>query len=370
MLIKNARVYRKDYTFAGADVRIENGTITEIGNNLTDEEIYDAQGAYLVPGFINIHVHGAIGYDVMDVTEEQLAEVSRFFLQDGVTSYLPTTVTDAYDKTISVVKCIADYMEKQTSDAAEVLGVNVEGPYLNVNFKGAHPPQYLVGFDAFSMDGVLEAAKGQVRLITIAPEVEGAAEFIKKYKDSVNVSLGHGGDDYEKCKEAFAAGATQVTHLFNTMPSIHHRNKGLIHAAFEVGVRAELICDDVHVDRSVVLMAIRMFGTDKICVITDGVHATGQPDGRYYFASAGYTVVNGVAKNDEGNLVGGTSTMLQCVQNLVAWGISLEDAIRMATANPADAIGVSDRKGRIDVGMDADLVLLDSKLNLKKVWKK
>ena len=370
MLIKNALVYTKDFIFENKDLLVKDGKIAKIGENIAaDDEVFDAQGAYLIPGFINIHVHGAIGYDVMETTPDELEEVSKFFMNDGVTSYLPTTVAAPYEEVEAAAKRFAEYM-KSPREGAHVLGVNIEGPYLNVNFRGAHATQYLATPESFSIDGIQKAAEGQIKVITLAPEVEGAAAFVKAYKEQFKISLGHGGDDYEKCVEAFEAGATQVTHLFNTMPPIHHRNRGLIHAAFEAGVYAELICDNVHVDKSVVLMAIKMFGTDKICVITDGVHATGRKDGRYSFAGAPFTVVNGVAKNDDGNLVGGTSTMLQCVQNLVTWGISLEDAVRMATANPADAIGVSDVKGRIDVGMDADLVLLDKALNVKKVWKK
>lgn len=369
MLIKNALVFTKDFVFEKTDVRVEGGKIAEIGKDLSADEVYDAQGAYLVPGFINIHVHGAVGYDVMKTTPDELEEVSKFFLRDGVTSYLPTTVAAPYEETEAAAKSFATYMQTP-HEGAQVLGVNIEGPYLNMNFRGAHAPQYLATPATFSFDGIQKAAGGQVKVITLAPEVEGAVEFVKSYKDQVKISLGHGGNDYEKCVEAFNAGATQVTHLFNTMPSLHHRNKSLIHAAFEAGVYVELICDNVHLDKSVVLMAIKMFGTDKVCVITDGVHATGRKDGRYSFAGAPFTVVNGVAKNDDGNLVGGTATMLQCVQNLVSWGVSLADAIRMATANPADAIGVSDTKGRIDVGLDADLVLLDGALNVKKVWKK
>lgn len=370
MLIKNALVYTTEYKFEKKDVLVKDGKIAEVAENLpADGEVYDAQGAYLVPGFINLHVHGAVGYDVMNATPEALEEVSTFFMKDGVTAYLPTTVTATYEETVKAVKCFAEYM-KTPHAGANAIGVNIEGPYLNMDYRGAHDPQLLTTPDEFSIDGLLEAADGQIKLITLAPEVEGAVEFVKAYKDKLKISLGHGGNDYEKCAQAFEAGATQVTHLFNTMPPIHHRNKGLIHAAFEAGAYAELICDGIHVDKSVVLMAIKMFGADKICVITDGIHATGQPDGRYFFANAPYTVVNGVAKNDAGNLVGSTSTMLQCVQNLVSWGTSLEDAIRMATANPADAIGISDAKGRIDVGLDADLVLLDSTLRVKKVWKK
>ncbi len=370
MLIKNAFVYTTNYDFRKMDVLVEDGKIAEISESInSDCESFDASGAHLIPGFINIHVHGAIGYDVMETTPDALEKVSVFFMQDGVTSYLPTTVAAPYDETVAAVKQFAAYM-KTPHEGAEVLGVNIEGPYLNMNFRGAHAPQFLAAPSNFSIDGIMEAADGQIKVITLAPEVEGAVEFVKAYKEQFKISLGHGGNDYDKCVAAFEAGATQVTHLFNTMPPIHHRNKGLIHAAFEAGVYAELICDNVHVDKSVVLMAIKMFGVDKICVITDGVHATGHQDGRYSFAGAPFTVVNGVAKNDEGNLVGGTATMLQCVKNLVKWGISLEDAVRMATANPADAIGVADKKGRIDIGMDADLVLLDNELNVKKVWKK
>ncbi len=370
MLIKNALVYTKDCVFEKQDVKVCDGKICEIGVNLSDDgEIYDAQGAYLIPGFINIHVHGAIGYDVMVTDEAELEEVSKFFLKDGTTSYLVTTVTAPFDETVAAVKRFASYMQG-VHEGAQVLGINIEGPHLNMDYKGAHAPHLLSDFKKFPMDEIWEAGGGNIKLITIAPEIEGAVDFITANKDKYKISLGHGGKDYDKCIEAFDAGATQVTHLFNTMPPFHHRTKGLIHAAFEKNVYAELICDNIHVDKSVVLMAIKMFGTDKICVITDGIHATGLADGRYAFAGAPYSVVNGVAKNDNGNLVGGTSTMLQCVQNLVSWGVSLEDAVRMATLNPANAIGVSDTKGKIDVGMDADLVLLDEDLQVKKIWKK
>ncbi len=369
MLIKNARVYTNEHKFEELDLRVRDGIICEMAQNLDGEDVFDAQGGYLIPGFINIHVHGALGHDIMDVTEAELEEISAFFLKEGTTSYLATTVTAPYDDTVQAVKLISDYMQ-HTHEGAHVLGINIEGPYLNTNFNGAHAPQLLSDFEAFPINGIYDACDGNIKLITIAPEVKGAIEFVKNYKDKFKISLGHGGDDYDKCAAAFAAGATLVTHLFNRMPPMHHRNKGLMHAAFELGVYAELITDGIHVDKSVVLMAIKTFGTDKICVITDGIHATGFKDGRYSFAGAPYTVKDGIAKNAAGNLVGGTSTMLQCVKNLVDWGVALEDVVRMATENPASAIGVSDKKGKISVGMDADLVLLDVDLNVKKVWKK
>jgi len=243
MLIKNALVYTNKFEFENKEVLVVDGKIAEIGNNLTaDAEVIDAQGAYLIPGFINIHVHGAIGYDVMATTPEELEEISVFFMKDGVTSYLPTTVAAPYNETEAAVKCFAEYM-KTPHEGAHVIGVNIEGPYLNMNFRGAHAPQYLAAPSSFSIDGIMDAADGQIKVITLAPEVEGAVEFVKEYKDKFKISLGHGGNDYEKCVAAFDAGATQVTHLFNTMPPIHHRNKGLIHAAFEADVYAELICD-------------------------------------------------------------------------------------------------------------------------------
>lgn len=256
---------------------------------------------------------------------------------------------------------------KKGTEGANLLGINMEGPYLNPDYKGAHRAEWLRTPKEVDFDEVNEAAGGNIRLVTLAPELDGAMEFIKTHKDKVKISLGHGGTDYEKCQEGFENGATQVTHLFNAMPSIHHRKLSLIAAAFESGAMAELICDGLHVDKTVVMMAYRIFGADRLIVINDSVMAAGLPDGIYSECGSEIIVKDGIALLKNGTICGGTAPIFKCVKNLISWGICEQDAVKMASFNAAKAIDEKN-KGKIAEGCDADFIAVDKEFSLTDVF--
>lgn len=367
--IKNAKVLNKDFEFVDSDVSIDGGKIIKIGNNLNEGEIIDACGGYVLPGFVSVHTHGAVGFDATDDGAEGINEMSKFWAKSGTTTFLPATTTALEDVLANAMSRIADAIEAGC-EGATVAGINMEGPYLSAKYKGAHREGWLRSPNEVDFGKMQEAARGHIKLVTLAPEVDGAVDFVKEYGDKVSISLGHTGASYEQCVAAFDAGATHVTHMFNAMPSIHHRNLSLIAAAFDKGANVEIIGDGLHVKPTVVKMAIQAFGYDKVVLVTDSINATGLPEGRYEFCGYEVTLKNGIALQDDGTICGGTSTLLQCVKNVVEWGIPLEMAVKMASYNPAAAIGMEDTIGSIAVGKDADIIIASDELEIKNVFVK
>lgn len=368
MLLKNALYLNDKFEYEKADIYIKDGKFEKIGKIDEEccEDVIDMCGKKVLPGLINIHMHGAVGYNVTNADCKAYDEIAAYLASTGTTSYLMAPATYLKEDLKKYVKVIADSM-KSGSKGANLLGVNMEGPYLNPNFKGAHRADWLRTPNEVDFDEINEAADGNIRLVTLAPELDGAMEFVKKYSGKVKISLGHGGSDYEKCMKGFKNGATQVTHLFNAMPSIHHRNLSLIAAAFEIGAMAEIICDGLHVDKTVVMMAYKMFGAERLIVINDSVMAAGLPDGIYSECGSKIVVKDEIALLENGTICGGTATIFKCVRNLIDWGVREEDAVKMASYNPAKAIGV-ERKGKISIGCDADFIVVDAKFGLTDVY--
>lgn len=366
MLLKNALYLNSEFKYEKADLYIKNGKFEKVEENCECDEVVDLNGKKVLPGFINIHMHGAVGYNVTNADYEAYNKIGNYLASTGTTSYLMAPATYLKDDLKKYVKEIADSMKKGC-EGANLVGVNMEGPYLNPNFKGAHKPEWLRTPNEVDFDEVNEAADSNIRLVTLAPELDGAAEFVRTHCNKVKISLGHGGSDYEKCRECFENGATQVTHLFNAMPSVHHRNLGLIAAAFESGAMAEIICDGLHVDKTVVMMAYKMFGADRLIVINDSVMAAGLPDGIYSECGSKIVVKDGIALLENGTICGGTASIFMCVKNLILWGVPEEDAVKMASFNPAKAIDLKN-KGKIEIGYDADFIVVDEKFELSDVY--
>ena len=368
MLLKNGLVLNRKFEFINADVLIQDKKIAAVREGICSEndEVIELNGKLVLPGFINIHVHGAVGYDMMNPGEGGLAAVSRFMALHGATSFMPTTVTLPLDDTLTAMSYLAEHSDADYN-GANILGIHSEGIYMSEVYRGAHVAQWLKPPSEVNFEILNEAAGGKIKLVTVAPELDGALEMIRRITPDVRVSLGHGGQDYRVCKRAFEAGASQITHMFNAMPPLHHRNPTLIAAAFEADAFVELICDGIHVNPVMVKMAYSMFGADRIVVITDGMPATGLGAGKYFFAGEEVIVSGGTALKRDGTINGSTSTMMQCVINLVNWGIPVESAVKMAARNPAHAVSVQDRKGCIDVGFDADLLVTDADLNIENV---
>lgn len=367
MLIKNASFFNEKFEKENGDIYIKGSVFEKIGDcGECDSEIVDLKGKMIIPGFINIHTHGAVGYNVVNATREGYEKIGRYWASNGTTSYLMAPATYLKEDLKKYVSVIADCIKNKTS-GANLLGINMEGPYLSDKYKGAHKSEWLRNTKEVDFDEINEAAGGNILVTTIAPEIDGAIDFIKEYKDKVKISLGHTGADYETCMKAFEAGATQVTHLFNAMPPVHHRNLSLISAAFESGAMAEIICDGLHVDKNVVMMAYKIFGADRLIVINDSVMAAGMPEGVYNECGVEIYVKDGIARHKDGTISGGTATIYQCVKNLVSWGVPLADASKMASYNPAKALGIKG-KGLIKEGYDADFVVLSDDLSIEDVY--
>ncbi len=366
MIIKNGNIYNTQLKkFIKADIAIDGGVITGIGQ-IDHLDGIDADGKYVVPGFIDIHSHGAVGVDTMDCDTAALERMCGFYASKGVTTLFPTTTTAEHEKTLRAIKALrAVDVEKCP---VTLRGVHIEGPYLNVKRAGAHPHELLKAPNLQETREYIEANGDNVLYMTLAPELDGAIDYIRATSRlGVKVSIGHSETDSETVKMAIGAGAVSFTHTFNAMTPIHHREPGVVGTALLADTFAEFICDGEHLHSDVVAMSYRIKGNEKFILVTDSMQAAGMPDGRYMLGELETFVVNGVARIKEGNLAGSTANMHMCLLNLIKFaGIGLESALLCATRNPAIASGIYDRVGSLDVGKEADIVILDNDFSVNK----
>lgn len=342
-------------------VTVENSMITGIGGT-EQGEVLDFGTNLVLPGFMDIHTHGAMGADTMDATDEAMQTMKKHMASKGVTAFLPTTVTVP---TEAILKAARAAKRNEGGTGASIIGLHLEGPYFSPENVGAQNPDHIRKPDKEDINKILNEIPGFIRMMSLAPEVEGATDAIRYLKEKgVVCALGHTKADYETAVEAIRAGATQATHLFNCMTGLTHRAPGVVGAALEAdSVYAELICDGIHVSPAAAKVAIRAKGTDKIVLISDSIRAAGMPDGEYELGGVPVIVENGTARTPGGNLAGSTSDILACVKNVIKWGFTLSEAVQMASENPAAAIG-ADKKGKIQVGCDADFTVLTPSLEL------
>lgn len=348
-------------------------------SEFTVEEIIDAKGAYLIPGLIDVHTHGAMNCDASDGDLDGIKTMARYYASEGVTSWCPTTMTLKEPELTKAVESIRDY-ELTRECGAKVAGIHMEGPFVSKEKCGAQNPDNLALPD-IEMFNRLQAASGNlIKLITIAPELDGAVDFIKEISKSgsdsasgscsgsVAVSVGHTTANYETAMAAFDAGADHVTHLFNAMPPLAHREPGVIGAAFDSGAYVELITDGFHIHPTVIRMTSDLAWGDLI-LISDSLRCAGMPDGDYELGGQMITMKDSKAYISGTNTIAGSSiSLMEGLRRAVSYGINLEDAIEAATMTPALSIGVSDKVGSIEVGKAADLVLLDNDLNVLNVF--
>ena len=331
-------------------VIIKDGKIAEVTDNINSGDI-NAGGNRLIPGLIDVHTHGCVGSDTMDADFEPMC---RFYAEHGITSFLPTTMTMGYDALERVTNAETDFK------GANILGFHFEGPYISHKHKGAQNEKYIKNpsnedFERFK----------NVKMITVAPELEGSMEFIKAVAPDCAVSLGHTDCDYETAINAIENGAICLTHTYNAMPPLHHRNPGPIGAAFEKHIYAQLICDGFHISKPVVLATYKMFGADRMTLISDSIRCAGLPDGEYESGGLKVFLKDGAARLADGTIAGSSATLLDCVKTAVKFGIPFDDAVKMASETPANMLGI--KKGRIEQGYDADLLIVDNEINLKTV---
>lgn len=346
MILKNALLNNNLYS-----IRIENGKIAEITDNCNDG--FDCEGLLVLPGLIDIHSHGFYGMDTMDAT---LNDIACKLATKGTTSWLPTTMTASFDDLKKVTE------SSLKSSGCNILGFHLEGPFISTEYKGAQNENHIrvADFDE------LKSYKN-VRMITVAPEIDDNMNFVENAsKAGYIVSLGHTAADYETACEAFDKGASCVTHLYNAMPSFHHRDTGVIGATFMKNQYAQIICDGLHVSQSAVLTAYKMLGAEKMILISDSIRPAGLTDGKYESGGLSVTLKNGECRLENGNLAGSVASLLDCVKKAVEFGVPFYDAVRMASQTPAELLNIN--KGVVNVGYDADLIITDKSLNLKHVF--
>ena len=327
-----------------------------------DGQVLDAAGCYVIPGLVDVHFHGCVGEDFSDATPEGLQRIADYELNQGVTYICPAGMTLPEDQLTAICKNAAAHRAKNTG-GAEVVGAHLEGPFLSTAKKGAQNGSFLHDPDVPMLRRLQDAAEGCVRLVTVAPEQPGAIEFIRAAVEmGITVSVGHTVADYDTASAAFAAGASHATHLYNGMPPIHHRSPGVIGAAFDdPKTQVELICDGVHIHGSIVRATFRLFGAERMILISDSLRATGMPDGQYPFGGQEIEV-HGSRDTIVGHpetLAGSVTSLMGCLRQAVSFGIPLADAVRACTYNPAQSIGIDHRAGTLESGKEASFVLLD-----------
>jgi len=362
MLLKNANVFLRDSHFEKADLRIENGRITEIGC-FPHEKGEDLSGKMLIPGLIDIHSHGRDGSDYEDGTPEAVEVITRSQLRQGVTSMLATTVTQSEEVILQMLNNIAT---AKVSDGAEILGINLEGPFISAKACGAQPPEYCINPDPEVFKRYQNAARGMIRLVTVAPELPGALEFISHC--GVKTSAGHTTATYHQFNAALQCGLSSVTHLFNGMPPLHHREPGVVGGALLGDNYAEMICDGIHLDAGAVWLAYKLKGARRLIMISDSMSGAGLADGLYELGRNTVTVKDGVARIANGSLAGSTSSLSKNMRNMLSWGIPPEDIIRMCTSTPAAMLGIA-TKGILTEGADADFDVMEEGFLLSSVYK-
>jgi len=351
--------------FVRRDLCIKDGIISQEA-----EGAVSLIGCYLIPGLTDLHFHGCRGEDFSDASAEGLQVMADYELSRGITQICPAGMTLGEDQLTKICQTAAAHSGKGAG-GAELVGLHLEGPFLSMAKKGAQNGAYIHDPDPAMLHRLQQAAEGLVKLVTLAPEQPGAEEFIcAARKEGVTVSLGHTTADYDTACAAYKAGARQATHLFNAMPPFTHRAPGVVGAAFDhPEVKVELICDGIHIHPAVIRTVFKLFGSDRVILISDSLRATGMPDGKYPFGGQ-EIVVNGpraTLADDPNTLAGSVSDLMACLKNVVSFGIPLADAVTAAAVNPAKVLGIYDRLGSLDVGKQANVAVLDEHLDLKAV---
>ena len=370
MIIRNAKVFTLNGQFVEKDLVIRDGRIVFGAAPLADEEIVDAQGAYALPGLVDIHLHGAVGHDFCDADEAGLQAIADFEASKGVLAICPATMTFNEEILNGIMDVAAAHKNER---GADLVGINMEGPYISPDKVGAQNPKYVMAADPGMFRRLQERSGGLIRLVDIAPEEPGNLDFIKDCHNEVRISIAHTCADYDTAKAAFAAGASHMTHLYNAMPGITHRAPGPIIAALEEGAEVELITDGVHIHPAVVRFTFRTFGDDHVILIADSMMACGLPDGQYSLGGQAVTVRGPRATLTEhpGTIAGSATCLYDCMKHAVReMGVPLASAVRAASLNPARSIGIDADYGSLEPGRWGNVILADEELNIVKVIRK
>lgn len=370
MKITGAFVYGEDQKFHEKDIYVKDGIIQDVASD--DDEVIDASGCYAIPGLIDIHFHGAVGHDVCDGNMEAFEKIAKYEAERGVTAICPATLTLPSEDLKKVLSLGAEFASKKHEGLADLVGFNMEGPFISPVKKGAQNPVYIKKCSPELVEEFVESSKGLLKIIGLAPEENpGFEDYISAVKDKVKVSLAHTNSDYDTAMKAFEAGASHAVHLYNAMTGMSHREPGVVGAVFDSKhVTAELICDGIHIHPSAVRATFEMMGSDRVILISDSTRSTGMPDGEYELGGLP-TVKKGreIRLVEGGAIAGSVTDLMDCLRTVVLeMGIPLETAVAAATINPARCIGIDDRYGSLEAGKRADIVLLDkNSLDVKRV---
>lgn len=326
-----------------------------------DCDVIDAKGMYIAPGLIDVHVHGSLGADTMDQTIEAIQLISAGIAKSGVTSFLPTTMTMSHEDIYGALKVVRECM-KQPLNGAKVLGAHMEGPFVNAIYKGAQPEKYITKPSYEFIKDYIDV----IKLISYAPEMDENYSFTKEVKEKTDItlSIGHTNATYEQAKEVFSLGCSHVTHLFNAMTPLNHRDPGVVGASLTSDVFTELIADTIHVNKQLFQFVLDNKGKEKLILITDSMRAGCMKEGQYNLGGQPVFVKDGVARLENGSLAGSVLTLNKAIYNFFYnTNATVDEVIHMATLNPAISIGVSDRKGSLEIGKDADIAIFDEEMN-------
>lgn len=366
LYLEHGRLLTPDGLVDNPGVLVQDGRIAALGEpRPSDAERLEAEGLIVAPGFIDTHIHGGKRADTMDGTPEALREISRHLAEHGVTSWLPTTVACA-PETLDRILAAIEQVRLEGTDGAQVLGAHLESNFLAPRYKGAQPPEYLRAIGDAALDAVLRKHAGTIRLVTLAPELEGAPGFVRALVErGVVVSVGHTDATYEEVLTAVEAGSTRVTHLCNAQRGFHHREPGVLGAGLTCDrLYTEIIADLEHVHPAGLTIAYRCKGPERLMLVSDAVRGSGLAPGRYELGGHPTVIDGKVARLEDGTIAGSVITLEAAVRHMVeAAGVPLADALRMASEAPARSLGL-ERKGRIAPGMDADLILLKPALEV------
>ena len=370
MFYKNARIFTSDFKFqTGAFEVTEDGKFGAILPETVPADAIDLQGATVIPGLIEVHSHGNSNYDFSDGNYEGLVTMARYYLQSGITAFAPTSMTLPYEVLEKAFATAQQLVAEAPENCARCMGVHMEGPYFSEKKKGAQNGAYLKQPDFEGFQKLYDSCGGLISIVDVAPELPGALEFIEKAKVLCTVSLAHTDADYDHATAGIAAGATHLTHMYNGMPSIHHRNPGVIPAAAEVSnVRAEIICDGQHVHPASVRLAFSIFGSERMILVSDSLRCAGMPEGQYEVGGQQITVKNGLARLADGTIAGSASTLYDGLRNAISFGIAEEVAVRACTYNPACALHAADKIGSIAPGKNADFLICSADYSEKRVF--